>query len=229
MYFVECSIHLIEEYWLQLHISSGFRSNHLLLRQCCFVWSEIIRPHSSGNVRFSESMPVRLFGYLYSKNSDLNCESLAYNSSNTPLTFDSKGRSSISIIPHIILSVILILLNFDEHIGIRAIFCQGGGQNNLPKKFSHVAQIFTKQSERTEGHTMQQHRPTCEVKIFLHMNLSYELIKHVNSCLCHFDGRTYQWYDPCHCWSMSLLFAYAFSMLISAKLLARCCPMVLRR
>ena len=111
MYFVECSIHLIEEYWLQLHISSGFRSNHLLLRQCCFVWSEIIRPHSSGNVRFSESMPVRLFGYLYSKNSDSNCESLAYNSSNTPLTFDSKGRSSISIIPHIILSVILILFN----------------------------------------------------------------------------------------------------------------------
>ena len=26
---------------------------------------------------------------------------------------------------------------------------------------------------------MQQHRPTCEVKIFLYMNLSYELIKHV--------------------------------------------------
>ena len=47
------------------------------------------------------------------------------------------------------------------------------------------------------------HRPTCEVKIFLYMNLSYELIKHVNCCLCHFDGRRYQWYDPCHCWLQS--------------------------
>ena len=38
---------------------------------------------------------------------------------------------------------------------------------------------------------MQQHEPTYEVKIFLHMNLSYELIKHVqrNSCLWHFDPR----------------------------------------
>ena len=26
---------------------------------------------------------------------------------------------------------------------------------------------------------MQQHRPTYGVKIFLHMNLSYELIKHI--------------------------------------------------
>ena len=47
------------------------------------------------------------------------------------------------------------------------------------------------------------HRPTCEVKIFLYMNLSYELIKHVHCCLCHFDGRRYQWYDPCHCWLQS--------------------------
>ena len=41
MYFTECSIHFIEEHWLYLHRSSGFRSNHRLLRQCCFVWSEI--------------------------------------------------------------------------------------------------------------------------------------------------------------------------------------------
>ena len=70
----------------------------------------------------------------------------------------------------------------------------GGGGNYLPPKFSPVAQIFTKQS-------MQQHRPTYEEKVFLHMNLSYELIKHVkrNSCLCHFDGRRYQWYDPYIC------------------------------
>ena len=33
-------------------------------------------------------------------------------------------------------------------IGVRAIFCQGGGGgtvNHLPKKFSQVAQIFKKQ------------------------------------------------------------------------------------
>ena len=41
---------------------------------------------------------------------------------------------------------------------------------------------------------MQQHEPTYEMKLFLHMNLSYELIKHVqrNSCLWHFDDRRYQ-------------------------------------
>ena len=68
-------------------------------------------------------------------------------------------------------------------LSIRAIFCQEGAVNNLPKKFSHVAQNFTKESKRYEGHTMQQLRPTCEVKIFLHMNVSYELIKYINSCL----------------------------------------------
>ena len=52
------------------------------------------------------------------------------------------------------------------------------------------------------------------MKIFLQINLSYELIKvikHVkrNSYLGHFDGQRYQWYDPCHCWLQS-------SMLISA-------------
>ena len=44
-------------------------------------------------------------------------------------------------------------------IGVRAIFCQGGGVNRLPKKFLQVAQMFTKPSNRNEGHTMQQHRP----------------------------------------------------------------------
>ena len=34
-------------------------------------------------------------------------------------------------------------------------FARGGGAvNHLPKKFSQVAQIFTKQSKRNEGHTM---------------------------------------------------------------------------
>ena len=39
-------------------------------------------------------------------------------------------------------------------------FLSGGGAvNRLPKKFLQVAQIFTKPSNRNEGHTMQQHRP----------------------------------------------------------------------
>ena len=35
----------------------------------------------------------------------------------------------------------------------------GGAVNHLPKKFLQVADFFTKQSNRNEGHTMQQHRP----------------------------------------------------------------------
>ena len=53
-------------------------------------------------------------------------------------------------------------------IGVRAIFGQGGGGgvvNHLPKKFIQVAQIFTKQSKRNEGHTMQQHRPSWHMKV----------------------------------------------------------------
>ena len=51
-------------------------------------------------------------------------------------------------------------------IGVRAIFGQGGGGvNHLPKKFMQVAQIFTKQSKRNEGHTMQQHRPSWHMKV----------------------------------------------------------------
>ena len=38
-------------------------------------------------------------------------------------------------------------------------FLPGGAVNHLPKKLLQVAQIFTKQSNRNEGHTMQQHRP----------------------------------------------------------------------
>ena len=37
-------------------------------------------------------------------------------------------------------------------------FLSGGAVNHLPKKFLQVAQIFTKQSNTNEGHTMQQHR-----------------------------------------------------------------------
>ena len=65
-------------------------------------------------------------------------------------------------------------------ISVREFFCQGrggggggGGEavNHLPKKFFQVAQIFTKQSKGIQG-------PTYEVKMFLHVNLSYELKKH---------------------------------------------------
>ena len=50
-YFVERSIHLIVERWLL--IITGVQASGViidrLLRQCCFVWSEIVGPHSSGN------------------------------------------------------------------------------------------------------------------------------------------------------------------------------------
>ena len=44
-------------------------------------------------------------------------------------------------------------------------FLPGGVVNHLPKKFLQVAQIFTKQSNRNEGHTMQQHRPYWHMKV----------------------------------------------------------------
>ena len=81
--------------------------------------------------------------------------------------------------------------------GVRQFFARRA-VNYLLKKFSQVAQ------KRNEGHKMQQHSPTYEVKVFLHMDLLYELIKYVNSCLWHFECRKYQWYDPCHCWPQSL-------------------------
>ena len=51
-----------------------------------------------------------------------------------------------------------ILIKYKLHfeflvIGIREIFCQGGGAvDHLPKKLSHVPQIFTKESKRNEDH-----------------------------------------------------------------------------
>ena len=41
----------------------------------------------------------------------------------------------------------------------------GGAVNHSPKKFLQIAQIFTKQSKRNEGHTMQQHRPYWHMKV----------------------------------------------------------------
>ena len=50
-YFVKHSIHSNEEHWL-LIITGGKASGVIvdhLLRQCCFVWSEIVGTHSSGD------------------------------------------------------------------------------------------------------------------------------------------------------------------------------------
>ena len=50
-FFVERSIRLIEEHCIMiLHRSSGFRSYHRLFRQYRFLWSEVIGPHSPGNI-----------------------------------------------------------------------------------------------------------------------------------------------------------------------------------
>jgi len=68
---------------------------------------------------------------------------------------------------------------------------------------------------------VHEHGPANEARIFLHLNLSYELTKHVkrNSCHCHFDGRISV------VRTISLLtseLAYSISILIPAMLLTRC-------
>ena len=83
--------------------------------------------------------------------------------------------------------------------GVRTIFCQGGGAvNHLPKN-SRKLPKFLQSSRKETMISLQQHRPnvnnvllpTYEMRTFLQMNLSYELIRHVkrNSCLFHFDGQ----------------------------------------
>ena len=49
-------------------------------------------------------------------------------------------------------------------------FLPGGAVNYLRKKFSQVAQIFTKQYKRNEGHTMQQRRPYWHMKVARYCN-----------------------------------------------------------
>ena len=72
---------------------------------------------------------------------------------------------------------------------------RGGGRGGEPfaQKFSQVAQISVEKKGGSYDawvNGWMMHRSTYEVKTFLPMNLSYELIKHVKrkSCLCHFDG-----------------------------------------
>ena len=43
-------------------------------------------------------------------------------------------------------------------------FFRGGGVNNLPKKISQFAQIFTKESEERRA-VLQQHRPFWHMKV----------------------------------------------------------------
>jgi len=75
---------------------------------------------------------------------------------------------------------------------------------------------------------MQNHRPTYEVKTLLHIWIYHtSSLKQVkrNSCLCHFDGQSYLWYDLNLCWLQS----WHIPFVINAMLLTLCCLMVLRR
>ena len=75
---------------------------------------------------------------------------------------------------------------------------------------------------------MHEHRPTYEVKIFLHVNLSYEPVKHVKrqSCL-PFRRPNISMIRFISLFTTEL--AYSLSLLISAMLLTPCCPVVLQR
>ena len=54
---------------------------------------------------------------------------------------------------------------FDSHLHRRTgNFLPGGAVNHLPKKFSQVSQIFTKESKRNEA-ILQQHRPYWRMKV----------------------------------------------------------------
>ena len=66
----------------------------------------------------------------------------------------------------------------------------GEAVNYLPRNSGKFPKLLQNSLKKNDGHTMQQHRTTYKVEIFLRMNLSYELIKQVkrNSCLCHVDG-----------------------------------------
>ena len=77
---------------------------------------------------------------------------------------------------------------------------------------------------------MQQHRPTYEVKIFLHMNLSYELIKHDkrNSSAVFAILTAEDINDTIHVIIDYRVGLYSF-VVNKCDVLTRCFPMVLRR
>ena len=86
----------------------------------------------------------------------------------------------------------------DDMVGhLNAILARGGGNLNDPivKSSPNIKEV--KRKQRSYGAQM----PTYKLEIFLHMNLSYELIKHVkkNSCLSQVHCQRYLWYDPYHC------------------------------
>ena len=76
----------------------------------------------------------------------------------------------------------------------------------------------TVEKKRRSDITMHQHRPTCVVKIFLYLNLSYVLIKHVNSSLCHLTAEDMN--DTIHV-IVDYRVPIYLSLLISARLLTR--------
>ena len=61
---------------------------------------------------------------------------------------NNKVAPRLNIIGVVCFGPVYVLKRFKawvKGIGVRAIFCQGGALSHLPKKFSQVAQIFTKQ------------------------------------------------------------------------------------
>ena len=57
-------------------------------------------------------------------------------------------------------------------------FSPGGGKLFAQKILASCPKFFTKQSKRNEGHTMQQHRPIYEGKVFLQMKLLLKIGGH---------------------------------------------------
>ena len=100
----------------------------------------------------------------------------------------------------------------------------GGGKQFAQKVLACCPNFYeTVEKKRRSDITMYQHRPTCVVKIFLHINLSYELIKHVNSSLCRLTAEDMN--DTIHV-IVDYRVPIYLSLLISARLLTRRCPMV---
>ena len=70
---------------------------------------------------------------------------------------DLSPKTCIELTLQEILQWIFVILLEERavlNIGVRAFFFARGAVNHLPKKFSQVAQIFTRQSKRNEGNTM---------------------------------------------------------------------------
>ena len=117
-------------------------------------------------------------------------------------------------------------------ISVRAFFARGGGGRwtICPKNSLKLPKLLRNSRKETRVIRCTDNGLHMKWKYFYvwmyHMSPKNTLKLKRNSCLFHFDGRRYQWHDPCHCW---LELAYVHSVLISAMLPTRSCPMVLRR